>query len=57
MSHAALVFSAPYSVEVQRSVLGSPGPGEALVKTPSLGYQLRHGDALVPWPNARRDAG
>ena len=33
MSHAALVFSAPYSVEVQRSVLGSPGPGEALVKT------------------------
>ena len=33
MSHAALVFAAPYRVEVQRSVLGSPGPGEALVKT------------------------
>ena len=33
MSHAALVFSAPYRVEVQSSVLGSPGPGEALVKT------------------------
>ncbi len=33
MSHAALVFAAPYRVEVQRSSPGIPGPGEALVKT------------------------
>ena len=33
MSHSALVFAAPYRVEVERSTLGSPGPGEALVKT------------------------
>ena len=33
MSHTALVFAAPYRVEVERSVLGDPGPGEALVKT------------------------
>ena len=33
MSHAALVFAAPYRVEIQSSVLGSPGPREALVKT------------------------
>ena len=33
MSHAALVFAAPFRVEVQRSSPGIPGPGEALVKT------------------------
>ncbi len=33
MSHAALVFAAPYRVEVQRSNGSKPGPGEALVKT------------------------
>ena len=33
MSHSALVFAAPYRVEVERSTLGRPGPGEALVKT------------------------
>ena len=57
MSHAALVFAAPYRVEVQSSVLGSPGPGEALVKTLVSAISLRHGDALVPGPNAWRDAG
>ena len=33
MSHSGLVFAAPYRVEVMRSTLGSPGPGEALVRT------------------------
>lgn len=33
MSHSALVFAAPYRVEVERSALGAPGLGEALVKT------------------------
>lgn len=33
MSHSALVFAAPYRVEVERSALWAPGPGEALVKT------------------------
>ncbi len=33
MSHSALVFAAPYRVEVERSTLGRPGPGEAFVKT------------------------
>ena len=33
MSHSALVFAAPYRVEVEKSTLGSPGRGEALVKT------------------------
>lgn len=33
MSHSALVFAAPYCVEVERSALGCPGPGEALVRT------------------------
>ena len=33
MFHSALIFAAPYRVEVERSTLGRPGPGEALVRT------------------------
>ena len=33
MSHAALVFAAPYRVELQHSTIGSPGPGEVSVRT------------------------
>lgn len=33
MYHSALVFAAPYRVDVERSEMGRPGPGEALVRT------------------------